>query len=94
LVARRQQHALVKLVWCEYLANLVLTAILVAGHGAVGSAVATLITLSISDLLVMPVILRRELPSVPMVRHIIVDSAVPTFAMAAAVLGVAALLGL
>jgi O-antigen/teichoic acid export membrane protein len=94
LVARRQQHALVKLVWCEYLANLVLTVILVAGHGAVGSAVATLITLSISDLLVMPVILRRELPSVPMVRHIIVDSAVPTFAMAAAVLGVAALLGL
>jgi O-antigen/teichoic acid export membrane protein len=84
LIARRRQGSIVRLIGLEYAANLVLTIALVPSFGAVGSAVATLVTLGASNLLLLPRILARELPSLPMARHLLLDCVVPS-AIAAAV---------
>ena len=60
LIARGKQRSFVPLVAIEMVANLVLTVILTPRLGAIGAAVATLISLAVSNLLTLPIILRRE----------------------------------
>jgi O-antigen/teichoic acid export membrane protein len=91
LIARRRQRAIVRLVGLEYAANLVLTVALVPTLGAVGSAIATLVTLSASNLVFLPRILTRELPALPMSRHLVLDCLLPTAIVAAVVFAGAAL---
>jgi O-antigen/teichoic acid export membrane protein len=62
MFARNLQGRLIPLVLCEGVANLVLTVIFVSVWGAEGAAAATLITLGASNLVALPILLRRELP--------------------------------
>jgi O-antigen/teichoic acid export membrane protein len=91
LIARRRQAALVRLVTLEYVANLVLTVALVPAFTAVGSAVATLITLTVSNLVFVPRILARELPELAITRHLLIDCALPTTLAVGIAIGVATL---
>jgi O-antigen/teichoic acid export membrane protein len=91
LIARRRQRALVRLVTSEYVANAALTVALVPAYTAAGSAVATLITLTLSNLVFVPRILARELPELAVARHLLVDCALPTALAAGSVIGVATL---
>jgi O-antigen/teichoic acid export membrane protein len=91
LIARRRQAALVRLVTIEYIANLALTVALVPAFAAVGSAVATLITLTASNLVFVPRILARELPELAVARHLLVDCALPTALAVGITIGVATL---
>jgi O-antigen/teichoic acid export membrane protein len=91
LIARRRQRSIVRLVGIEYAANLILTVALVPALGAVGSAIATLITLSASNLLLLPRILARELPALPVARHLLIDCLMPTAIVAGVVIAAAAL---
>lgn len=62
LIAVDRQQVLVPVVVTEYLANLVLTVMLVPAFGAVGCAFATLSTLLVSNLIVVPLLLRHRVP--------------------------------
>jgi O-antigen/teichoic acid export membrane protein len=78
LIARRRQGAIVRLVCIEYAANLLLTVALVPAFGAVGSAVATLVTLTLSNLVLLPRILGANLTDLPIARHLVVDCLLPS----------------
>lgn len=77
LIARRRQRSIVRLVLLEYAANLVLTLALVPPLGAKGSAIATLVTLSVSNLVLLPRILRSQLPALAVCRHLVFDCCLP-----------------
>jgi O-antigen/teichoic acid export membrane protein len=93
LIARRRQRSIVRLVGLEYAANLVLTVALVPALGAVGSAIATLITLAASNLVLLPRILAKDLPSLPIARHLLIDCLLPTALAAAVTIGATTLVG-
>jgi O-antigen/teichoic acid export membrane protein len=88
LIAQRRQGSLLRLIGAEYAANLVLTIALVPSLGATGSAVATLVTLGASNLVFLPRILRRELPSLPVRRHLLVECLLPALAVTSLAVGV------
>jgi O-antigen/teichoic acid export membrane protein len=91
LIARRRQQQIVRLVLAEYLANLVLTIALVPAFGAVGSAVATLITLAVSNLVVLPIVLANNHSTLPIARHLALDCLVPSVAAAGVTIAVTTL---
>jgi O-antigen/teichoic acid export membrane protein len=91
LIARRRQQSILRLVGFEYVANLLLTLALVPSLGASGSALATLVTLAASNLVLMPPILARELPALPVGRHLVQDCLLPTAIAFGVVTGVIAL---
>lgn len=91
LIARRRQASIVRLIGLEYAANLVLTIALVPSLGAVGSAIATLVTLGASNLVLLPRILARELPSLPMMRHLAFDCFLPAAVAAGVAIAAAAI---
>jgi O-antigen/teichoic acid export membrane protein len=62
LMAQGLQRRIVRIVLVEAAANVVLTVVLVLTVGAWGAALATLVTLGISNVVVMPLALRRDLP--------------------------------
>ncbi|MFZ0668182.1 MAG: oligosaccharide flippase family protein [Acidimicrobiales bacterium] len=61
LVARGRQKTFIPLVTAELVANLVLTIIFVAAFGPIGAAVATLGTIVVSNDLLFPLVVRKEL---------------------------------
>jgi O-antigen/teichoic acid export membrane protein len=61
LIARGRQHRFVWPVLFEVVANAVATVVLIHVIGAIGAAVATLVVLGITHVLVLPFIARREL---------------------------------
>jgi O-antigen/teichoic acid export membrane protein len=61
LIARAEQKRLVRLVAVEAAANLVLTVVLVATVGPLGGAWATLGTIGVANLVILPVLARRFL---------------------------------
>lgn len=92
LIARRRQAALLPVVTMEFAANVVLTAALVVPFGAVGSAAASLVTLVVSNALFLPRVLQRELPELPVVRHMFFDALAPCLTAAAGVIAMSTLL--
>lgn len=60
LFARGQQRVLTGLVVVEAFANIVLTVVLVYAIGAVGAAWATLVTLGVSNAIVLPALVKRR----------------------------------
>lgn len=63
LIARGQQRVLTVLVAVEAAANLILTVPLAASLGPIGAAYATLVTLGLSNGIVLPLLVRRRLRS-------------------------------
>lgn len=61
-IARDRHQVLAPIVTAEAVANLVLSVALAASFGPIGPAIATLITLAVSNLVVVPWVLVRRLP--------------------------------
>ena len=61
LIARGRQRSYIPFVCVELLANVALTVVFGRRFGPTGAAVATLVTIVLSNLLVLPLVVRREL---------------------------------
>jgi GT2 family glycosyltransferase/O-antigen/teichoic acid export membrane protein len=90
LIARRRERVYLPLVVGELLANLVLTIVLVRLMGPVGAALATLVTIVTSNVLLLPVVVRRE-TNRPAWRLIAQDAGIPATLGSATALAVVAL---
>ena len=60
LIARGRQGSFIPLVAAEAMANIVLTVCFVEAFGPIGAAEATLLTIAVSNLLILPYVVRRE----------------------------------
>ncbi len=89
LIARARQKTFIPLVATEAVANIGLTIVFVYTFGAVGAAVATLVTIVISNDLVFPLLVRKEFGLSPM--RVLWGNGVPAVVVGATVSIVAVL---
>jgi O-antigen/teichoic acid export membrane protein len=83
LIARARHRTFIPLVAVEAIANIVLTIVFVYAFGAVGAAVATLVTIVVSNDVVFPMLVRREFTLSPF--RVLWGSGVPAIAVGVAV---------
>jgi O-antigen/teichoic acid export membrane protein len=63
LIARGRQAVFIPLVAAEAVANLVLTVVLAVIFGPIGAALATLVTIVVTNVIVLPILVRKEFAS-------------------------------